>query len=113
MADVKTPGDLFTKNLHAENVYADHGYFSTLTASSTLTSELGVDDICITRDQFKALVEGSVLGSHVDQYEEQEAADTSSAGASEAPATTPAPVASDTDAPIPSTPAPAEDGHGA
>ena len=26
-------------------------------------SELCVDDVCVTRDQFKALVEGSILGA--------------------------------------------------
>jgi hypothetical protein len=29
-------------NLHAENVFADHGFFGDFTASSTLTSELCV-----------------------------------------------------------------------
>jgi hypothetical protein len=53
--------DLFAKNLHAENVYADHGYFGDLTASSKLTAgqELCVGLTCITESQLKALLSGS------------------------------------------------------
>jgi len=29
----------FIKNLHADNVYAEHGYFGDLTASSTITAK--------------------------------------------------------------------------
>ena len=38
--------------------------------------------MCVTRDQFKALLEGSVLGAHT---ESEEAADASGSGETEAP----------------------------
>ena len=60
--------DLFAKNLHAENIYADHGFFSTLTASSTITGkELCAEKsdgtpICITGDELSSLLSGSNAG---------------------------------------------------
>ena len=50
--------NLFAKNLHAKNPYfTNFAVSGSLTASSTLRSKLCVDDACVTRDQFKALVE--------------------------------------------------------
>jgi hypothetical protein len=43
--------DLFTKNLHAENVYAGTGTFH----------RLCVDDVCITRDQFMTVFGAGAL----------------------------------------------------
>jgi hypothetical protein len=40
--------DLFAKNLHAENVYADHAVFSTLSAGSTV-SGTGTSESCVLK----------------------------------------------------------------
>jgi hypothetical protein len=82
-----------------ENVYADHGSFNTLSASSTVSDsaafgKLCVDDICVTRDQFKAMVEGSVLGAS------QSAAADVPIAEPVAPAAPPAPLGNNADATI-------------
>jgi hypothetical protein len=61
---------LVGSGLAFEMVYADHGFFNTLSASSTLTvgQELCVKDdagvpVCVTGAQLRSLLNGSVLGA--------------------------------------------------
>jgi len=84
--------------LHAENIYATHGFFGDLTASSTLTAgqELFIGLTCVTESELKALLTGPVLGSHT---ENQSTASAPAHGDEmEAPAATPAPETADTGA---------------
>ena len=59
------------------------------------TNELCVDDVCVTRDQFKALVEGSILGANTPANADEEAADASVRGLG-TPAAPPAAIDADT-----------------
>jgi hypothetical protein len=63
--------DLFAKNIYATNITADHGYFSTLSASSTITGHTILGDevcakksdgtsVCVTGDRRSA--ERTALG---------------------------------------------------
>ena len=109
--------DLFAKNIYATNITADHGYFGTVSASSTvaehtLTNELCVNDdagvpVCVTGTQLRSLLSGSVLGAST-QHQEEAAADAATAPSGEstgAPAATPAPNGVNSTDPASATPA--------
>lgn len=90
--------DLFAKNLHAENVYADRGFFRELTASSTITAgqELCVGLTCVTEGELqellnlRSLLNGSVLGATAQEDEEAAGAPPGDGQQVEAPASSPA-----------------------
>jgi endosialidase-like protein len=79
--------DLFAKSIYAENGHFQSLSAASIVASSTLTSELCVDDVCVTRDQFKAMVESAGAASQA-----AAAAGAPAIGGSGAPASQPVPT---------------------
>lgn len=56
--------DLFATNLHAANVYADHGTFNRLDSKELCVEKSDGTPVCITGDELNSLLSASVLGAH-------------------------------------------------
>jgi hypothetical protein len=85
--------DLFAKNIHATNITADHGYFTTLSASSTIYGEtVATDELCVGTSASRK-TNSCRCSAQTPIYKTAAAADAPAIGGSGAPASQPAPTA--------------------